>query len=78
MATSKYKLIRFVDLLDPATSQATVELYDLELDADEMTNRAADPAFAEVRAQLLARLDALRAEYQLPAEAPTNSAVIAP
>ena len=78
LATSKYKLIRFVDLLDPATSQATVELYDLELDADEMTNRAADPAFAEVRAQLLARLDALRAEYQLPAEAPTNSAVIAP
>jgi arylsulfatase A-like enzyme len=78
VATSKYKLIRFVDLLDPATSQATVELYDLELDADEMTNRAADPAFAEVRAQLLARLDALRAEYQLPAEAPTNSAVIAP
>jgi arylsulfatase A-like enzyme len=36
------------------------ELYDLALDPDQLENRADDPTYASVRAQLEARLDVLR------------------
>jgi arylsulfatase A-like enzyme len=36
------------------------ELYDLQVDPDELDNRAADPAMADVRTDLAERLDALR------------------
>ena len=37
-----------------------VELYDLEQDPDELQSQHANPAYATVRAQLVARLEALR------------------
>jgi N-acetylglucosamine-6-sulfatase len=49
---------RYVYIEDPTGER---ELYDLDVDPDELDNRAADPAMAGVRADLARRLDALRA-----------------
>jgi arylsulfatase A-like enzyme len=44
VSDARYRLIRYGDGFE--------ELYDLETDPNEFTNRAADPALAEVKARL--------------------------
>jgi len=55
--TERHKLIRFPELDE-------WELYDLEKDPHELTSVHADPAYAEVRADLERRLEALRQHYR--------------
>ncbi|NNK64641.1 MAG: DUF4976 domain-containing protein, partial [Gemmatimonadetes bacterium] len=59
VATDRYKLIRY-----PATDEW--ELFDLELDPQELTSVADDPSYADVRSKLAAELDRLREELQVP------------
>jgi arylsulfatase A-like enzyme len=68
VATERYKLIRFLDLIDPTTGEPTLELYDLKVDPDEMKSLAADPAFAELRRTMVKRLEELRALYGVDAQ----------
>ncbi|MEM7656830.1 MAG: sulfatase [Bacteroidota bacterium] len=56
----RYKLIHFTE------PDEFFELYDLETDPTEMNNRYDDPALAEVQAELMERLSALRQELQVP------------
>jgi hypothetical protein len=65
VATDRAKLIRFLDLKD-AEGRPLLELFDLEADPDERTNLAGRPEHAALEAALLARLEALRAEYRAP------------
>ncbi len=70
VATSSYKLIRFIDLPTSVDDPSpTLELYDLARDPDELTNCVNDPACAAIRTQLLARLEALRVQYGAPSDA---------
>jgi arylsulfatase A-like enzyme len=54
--TATHKLIRFYQF-------DAWELYDLEADPEELTNRYGDPAYADVTARLAERLGELRAEF---------------
>ena len=54
--TERYKLIRFYE--DDAW-----ELYDLQKDPEEMRSVYDDPSYARVKAELTAKLDALKKEY---------------
>jgi N-acetylglucosamine-6-sulfatase len=65
VATDRAKLIRFLDLKD-GTGRPLIELFDLDADPDERTNLAGRPEHAALEAALLARLEALRAEYRAP------------
>ena len=56
VATDRYKLIRY-----PATDEW--ELFDRERDPHELRSAADDPQYAEVRAELEAELERLRALY---------------
>jgi arylsulfatase A-like enzyme len=56
VATQRYKLIRY-----PATEEW--ELFDRERDPSELRSAADDPQYAEVRAELEAELERLRALY---------------
>lgn len=58
--TDRYKLIHFYNDIDEW------ELYDLEKDPQEMKSVYGDPAYAEVQAQLLQRLEELQKQYQDP------------
>ena len=71
VADGRHKLLRFVDLVGP-DGKAEVELYDLANDPDERRDLSRDPESAEVLATMTARLDALRAEYGVPADAPPS------
>lgn len=59
--TERYKLIRFY-----ADADDTWELYDLEKDPGEMRSVYGDPAYAGIRKELTAKLDALKAQYANP------------
>ena len=59
--TSRYKLMRFPEL-------GEVEMYDLQVDPDEMTSVANDPEYAIIRERLERLLVRLRAEYDVPTE----------
>ena len=72
VATERFKLIRFLDLVDRESGGALIEMYDLERDPDELRSIGNDPTSAEVRAALLARLEELRVAYGV------ESAPIAP
>ena len=67
VATDRWKLIRFLDLVDPTTGGRVVELYDLASDPDELRSLAGDPAHAATLAELTARLDGLRSLYRVDA-----------
>lgn len=59
--TDRYTLIHFY-----ADADKTWELYDLSKDPHEMKSVYNDPAYAEIRKQLTARLDALKVKYADP------------
>jgi arylsulfatase A-like enzyme len=59
--TARYKLIHYY-LIDEW------ELFDLQTDPQEMTSVYADPAYADVRADLEVRLAELRTQYAVPAD----------
>ena len=59
VATDRYKLIHFYNLDE-------WELYDLQKDPAEMSNRADDPKMAEVRRELTQELERLAKKYQVP------------
>ncbi|HEX6639857.1 MAG TPA: sulfatase [Thermoanaerobaculia bacterium] len=61
--TQRYKLIHYYEL-------GEWELFDLARDPNELASVHDDPAYADVRAELEARLQALRREYAVPAEDP--------
>jgi N-acetylglucosamine-6-sulfatase len=67
VATDRWKLLRFVDLVDPVTGTRVVELYDLEADPDELRSLAGDPKHAETLAAMTARLEELRRVYRVDA-----------
>ncbi|MEM1186156.1 MAG: sulfatase [Planctomycetota bacterium] len=58
--TKRHKLMHFYQL-------GVYELYDLDLDPDEMNNVIDDVAYAPVATQLRAELAALKAKYHVPA-----------
>ena len=60
--TDRYKLIHFYNV-------GQYELFDLERDPSEMTSVADDPAYAEVKAGLIAKLIELQAQYEVPDDA---------
>ncbi len=57
--TARYKLVHYY-LIDEW------ELFDLERDPEELRSVYADPEYADVLARLTARLNELRAQYQVP------------
>lgn len=57
IATDRYKLMHFYYDVDEW------EMYDLEKDPHEMTNVYDDPAYADIRTDLHAKLSALRTKY---------------
>lgn len=59
--TERYKLIRFY-----AKADDSWELYDLQKDPEEMKSVYGTPAYAEVQAKLLTRLEELKTEYRNP------------
>ncbi|MCE2884048.1 MAG: sulfatase-like hydrolase/transferase [Planctomycetaceae bacterium] len=65
VATDRWKFIRFLDLVDPATGENIVELYDLEFDPEELRSLAGDPAHAAMRETMTRRLDELRRLYRV-------------
>ena len=65
VATARYKLIRFLDLKS-ADGSPVLELYDLEADPDVRTSLADRADHAALQAELLSKLEALRAQYQAP------------
>ena len=65
VATARYKLIRFLDLKS-ADGSPVLELYDLEADPDERTSLADRADHAALQAELLSKLEALRAKFQAP------------
>ena len=64
--TRRYKLIHFTDL-------DLVELYDLDLDPDELNSVADAPEYVSIRARLEGLLVELRAQYQTPGRAARSS-----
>ncbi len=58
ITTDKYKLIHFYYDIDKW------ELYDLEKDPEEMKNVYNDPAYADVKKELLQKLEKLREKYK--------------
>jgi arylsulfatase A-like enzyme len=73
VATVRHKLLRFVDLVDPDTGAAVVELYDLEADPDERRDLSKDPAMAELLSGMTARLDSVRERFGVPADGPPTT-----
>jgi arylsulfatase A-like enzyme len=65
--TDRWKLLRFLDLVDPVTGTRVVELYDLEADPDELRSLAGDPQHAQTLAAMTARLEELRRVYRVDA-----------
>ena len=61
--THSHKLIHYYEI-------GEWELFDLEADPDELSSVYGDPEYADVQADLEARLDSLRAHYAVPAEDP--------
>ncbi len=61
--TQRYKLIYYYEIDE-------WELFDLENDPDELSSVYADPEYAEIVADLKARLAQMRAEYRVPEEDP--------
>jgi arylsulfatase A-like enzyme len=61
--TKRHKLIHYYEI-------GEWELFDLESDPDELRSVYDDPAYQEIAEELKIRLDALRAQYQVPAEDP--------
>ena len=61
--THRYKLIHYYEI-------GEWELFDLERDPHELRSLHDHPGYADVRAELEARLEALREEYRVPAEDP--------
>ncbi|MFT5142137.1 MAG: arylsulfatase A-like enzyme [Rhodothermales bacterium] len=61
--TDRYKLIYYYHIDE-------WELYDLETDPDELASVHDNPAYAEVRQRLEARLGELREQYEVPVEDP--------
>jgi arylsulfatase A-like enzyme len=61
--TKRHKLIHYYEI-------GEWELFDLESDPDELRSIHDDPAYQEIVEELKIRLDALRAQYQVPAEDP--------
>ena len=59
VVTDRHKLVRYPDLDE-------WELFDLEADPHELTNRYADPAFAGIQDRLAAELNRLRAQLGVP------------
>ncbi|QDH81656.1 sulfatase [Echinicola soli] len=57
ISTERYKLIHFYYDIDEW------EMYDLKEDPDEMKNIYDDPEYADIKAELHRKLDALRAKY---------------
>ena len=52
--TDRYKLIHFYNDINDW------ELFDLKLDPTEMENRFNDPAYQEIKSQLILQLDSIR------------------
>ena len=73
VATDRWKLIRFLDLIDPATGERTLELYDLAADPDELRSLAGDPKHAETLRAMTQKLEAIRAQYQVDVPRAGNS-----
>jgi N-acetylglucosamine-6-sulfatase len=73
VATDRWKLIRFLDLIDPATGERTLELYDLAADPDELRSLAGDPKHAETLRAMTQKLEAIRAQYQFDVPRAGNS-----
>jgi len=65
VATDRWKLIRFLDLVDPTTGGRVVELYDLEADPEELRSLAGDPAHAATQAAMTTKLNELRRLYRV-------------
>ncbi|MFM7261087.1 MAG: sulfatase [bacterium] len=65
VATDRWKLIRFLDLVDPTTGGSVVELYDLESDPEELRSLAGDPAHAATQAAMTTKLNELRRLYRV-------------
>jgi len=65
VATSRHKLIRFLDLKD-AGGRPVLELYDLEADPDERTSLAGRPEHAALESAMVARLEAICVELGAP------------
>jgi len=61
--TQRYKLIHYYEIDE-------WELFDLATDPDELKSVYADPEYAEVVADLKARLARMRADYRVPEEDP--------
>lgn len=61
--TDRYKLVHYYNL-------GEWELFDLETDPDELQSVYDDPAYTDTVAMLKQKLDALRAQYQVPEEDP--------
>lgn len=61
--TARYKLIRYYEVNE-------WELFDLDRDPEELKSVYADAGYAQVRGQLESKLDALRAQYAVPAADP--------
>ena len=74
VATDRWKLIRFLDLIDPATGERTLELYDLAADPDELRSLVGDPKHAETLRAMTQKLEAIRAQYQVDVPRAGNSA----
>ena len=69
VVTDRYKLVHFYE---PAMSYW--ELFDLQVDPDELKSVYVDPAYAAVRADLHQRLDRLRHDLKVPDPDPPQSA----
>jgi arylsulfatase A-like enzyme len=74
VATDRWKLIRFLDLIDPATGERTLELYDLAADPDELRSLVGDPKHAETLRAMTQKLEAIRTQYQVDVPPAGNSA----
>jgi arylsulfatase A-like enzyme len=61
--TARYKLIRYYEVNES-------ELFDLELDPEELKSVYADAGYASVRQELESKLAALRSQYSVPAADP--------
>ncbi len=58
---ARYKLIQFTE-----PGFGGFELYDLQVDPDELRNRIGDPALTEVKTRLMARMELLKAQLRAP------------